>query len=216
MTVSAEALAFVPVCAAASQVGSADSSASCPSTCKRLDGCPLPDRPPPHDVKTGQAELAPLSRPGPTYPVLIPISLIAGSSPTTEIADSSPTPPLKTLLRAPILVVDDDPSILTIVCDLLTVEGYAVCSATNGAQALKVLERASPRLVLLDMQMPVLDGWGFARVHQARPDHVPVLVMTAAVNARRWASEIDAAGYINKPFELNSLLDTVERVLLSH
>jgi CheY-like chemotaxis protein len=102
------------------------------------------------------------------------------------------------------------------VSDLLRIEGYAVCTATNGAHALKVLEHSAPRLVLLDMQMPVLDGWGFARVHQARRDHVPVLVMTAAVNARRWASEIDAAGYINKPFELNSLLDTVERALLSH
>jgi CheY-like chemotaxis protein len=89
-------------------------------------------------------------------------------------------PPLKTLLRAPILAVDDDPNILALVRDLLTVEGYAVCTATNGAQALKVLERTAPRLVLLDMQMPVMDGWGFARVHKGRRDHVPVVVMTAA------------------------------------
>ena len=87
----------------------------------------------------------------------------------------------------PILVVDDDPSILAIVAQVLELEGYPVETAPNGAEALKVLERARPALVLLDMRMPVLDGWGFAGELSERGVKVPILVMTAAQNARRWA-----------------------------
>ena len=110
-----------------------------------------------------------------------------------------------------ILVVDDDPAILATVEEILTSEGYAVATATNGAQALEVIEQTRPALVLLDMRMPVLDGWGFARGLRARGVAVPVLVMTAAQDARRWAEEIAAVGYLPKPFRLLDLLDAVER-----
>jgi CheY-like chemotaxis protein len=108
-------------------------------------------------------------------------------------------------------VVDDDPAILATVEEILTSEGYVVATATNGAQALEAIEQARPALVLLDMRMPVLDGWGFARGLQARGVAVPVLVMTAAQDARRWAEEIAADGYLPKPFRLLDLLDAVER-----
>ncbi len=111
----------------------------------------------------------------------------------------------------PILVVDDDEAILETVVDALTFEGYAVETATNGAEALDAVARARPSLVLLDMRMPVMDGWGFAeRVHQDGTD-VCILVMTAAQDARRWAGEIGAQGYLAKPFDLGELLDAVER-----
>jgi CheY-like chemotaxis protein len=110
-----------------------------------------------------------------------------------------------------ILVVDDDPAILATVEEILTSEGYDVATAINGAQALEAIERARPALVLLDMRMPVLDGWGFARELRTRGVAVPVLVMTAAQDARRWAAEIAADGYLPKPFRLLDLLDAVER-----
>ena len=110
-----------------------------------------------------------------------------------------------------ILVVDDDPAILATVEEILTSEGYTVATATNGAQALQAIERVRPALVLLDMRMPVLDGWGFAQGLRARGVAVPVLVMTAAQDARRWAEEIAADGYLPKPFRLLDLLDAVER-----
>ncbi len=113
-----------------------------------------------------------------------------------------------------ILVVDDDPSILTVVADFLDMEGYPVATATNGAEALAVVESTSkpPCLVLLDMRMPVLDGWGFVRALQERSRALPVLVMTAAQDARRWADEVGAAGYVAKPFDLSDLLSAVEGV----
>ncbi|HET7636642.1 MAG TPA: response regulator [Candidatus Limnocylindria bacterium] len=109
----------------------------------------------------------------------------------------------------PILVVDDDEAILHIVADVLRFEGYRVETALDGAQALQVVERSSPRLVLLDMRMPLLDGWGFARVLRERGIHLPILVMTAARDAAGWAAEIGAEGYLAKPFDIAELLDAV-------
>src|SRR4051794_19226658 len=111
---------------------------------------------------------------------------------------------------APILVIDDDPDVLSTVVDILEFEGYPVESATNGAEGLKVLERTSPGLILLDMRMPVLSGWDFARILKERGISFPILVMTAAQDAHRWAHEIGAQGYISKPFELPDLLAAVE------
>ncbi len=113
---------------------------------------------------------------------------------------------------SPILVVDDDPSILSTVSEILDLEGYPVETAANGAEALRAVERSRPSLVLLDMRMPVLDGWGFARALKERGLKLPILVMTAAQNARRWAEEIGADGYLAKPFDLLNLLDAVERL----
>ena len=112
---------------------------------------------------------------------------------------------------APILVVDDDPSIVSTVSEILDFEGYPVQTAANGAEALRAIERTQPSLVLLDMRMPVLDGWGFARALRERGLSLPIIVMTAAENAARWAQEIEAAGYVSKPFDLLELIATVER-----
>ena len=111
-----------------------------------------------------------------------------------------------------VLVVDDEPELRSVVALVLSEEGYQVEEAANGAEALHVLTRRQPNCVLLDMRMPVLDGWGFARELEARHLHVPVVVMTAAQDARRWCDEIGAADCLSKPFDLGDLLDTVERV----
>jgi CheY-like chemotaxis protein len=113
----------------------------------------------------------------------------------------------------PILVVDDDPTILATVADALDLEGYPVVTATNGAEALAALERETdrPNLVLLDMRMPVLDGWGFMHAVRERGLSPSVVVMTAAADARRWAREIGAHGVLAKPFELDDLLAAVQR-----
>lgn len=112
----------------------------------------------------------------------------------------------------PVLVVDDDESIVEVLRELLESEGYAVTTAANGAEALAAIEHRAPSLVLLDMRMPVMDGWSFARTLRERRLDVPVVVMTAAENARRWADEIGADGYLAKPFDIEEVLDTVERL----
>ena len=114
--------------------------------------------------------------------------------------------------EAPVLVVDDDPSIRTTVSDVLDLEGYEVVTAANGAEALERLEHDHPFVVLLDMRMPVMDGWGFARAVADRGMKPRILVMTAADNARAWAEEIGADGYVAKPFDLNDLISAIEQV----
>ncbi len=112
-----------------------------------------------------------------------------------------------------ILIIDDDPSIREIVAEALTDEGYAVRTAVNGAEGLESLTAHRPTLILLDMRMPVLDGWGFARALHERGLTVPVLVMTAAQDAAKWAAEVGALDVIAKPFNLNDLLTTVSRTI---
>ena len=112
---------------------------------------------------------------------------------------------------APVLVVDDDAAIRDAVRDVLESEGIAVETARNGADALEKVSRHRPRLVLLDMRMPVLDGWAFASALQERGVTLPVVVMTAAADAGRWAEEIGAIGVVAKPFGVAELVNAVRR-----
>jgi CheY-like chemotaxis protein len=116
----------------------------------------------------------------------------------------------------PILVVEDDPDILSTIVSILEFEGYPVEQARNGEEGLKILEQVRPALVLLDMRMPVVDGWSFARIMKEKGIALPILVMTAAQDARRWAQEIGAAGFISKPFDLNELLNAVAHYKLAN
>lgn len=110
-----------------------------------------------------------------------------------------------------VLVVDDDTSILDTVSAILSGEGYDVMSAASGAEALEAVARQHPLLILLDMRMPVMDGWAVARALRGQGISVPIVVMTAAESAKRWADEVGAQGYLAKPFGLDELLATVER-----
>jgi DNA-binding response OmpR family regulator len=117
-------------------------------------------------------------------------------------------------IKRPILVVDDDETILGTVCDILEFEGYATECATNGSEGLRVLERVRPKLVLLDMRMPVLNGWQFAQVLKDRGIKIPIVVMTASQDAQAWAKEIEASGFLPKPFDYLDLLAAVEAHML--
>lgn len=110
-----------------------------------------------------------------------------------------------------VLVVDDDASILDTVSAILSGEGYDVVSVTSGQEALESVARKQPAVILLDMRMPVMDGWAVARALHAQGINVPIVVMTAAESARRWADEVGAEGYLAKPFGLDELLAAVGR-----
>jgi len=111
-----------------------------------------------------------------------------------------------------VLVVDDDPDILDALSEILEVEGYDVQRARNGREALQRLEQGLPDLVLLDLMMPVMDGWEFARSldPDARP---PIIVLSADRNVSVKAQEIGALGWLAKPFELSELLAVVRRAI---
>ena len=108
-----------------------------------------------------------------------------------------------------ILVVDDEPGIRATVAAMLEIEGYEVDQAAHGADALARLDHHPPDLILLDMRMPVLDGWGFASELRKRGFEVPIVVMTAARDAARWAGEISAVAALSKPFRFDDLLGAV-------
>ncbi len=108
-----------------------------------------------------------------------------------------------------VLVIDDDPNILLTVRAILEFEGYQVETATNGVEGFSKAMQIHPGLILLDMRMPVMDGWGFAKQKEDGVD-LPIVVITAARDASRWAAEIGAVGHLDKPFDLLDLLDVVE------
>jgi CheY-like chemotaxis protein len=111
-----------------------------------------------------------------------------------------------------VLVVDDEPDIRATVSAMLEIEGYAVAEAANGADALRQLEERQPDVILLDMRMPILDGWGFAAELRRRGHRTPIVVMTAARDAAHWAAEIAASAFVSKPFGYGDLIAAVESV----
>jgi CheY-like chemotaxis protein len=110
-----------------------------------------------------------------------------------------------------VLIVDDEPDIRATVSAMLEIEGYDVAEAANGADALAAVESDPPDVILLDMRMPVLDGWGFAAEMRRRNHAIPIVVMTAARDAARWAGEVAAAAFVAKPFGYDDLIAAVER-----
>jgi two-component system, chemotaxis family, chemotaxis protein CheY len=114
---------------------------------------------------------------------------------------------------SPILIVDDDEAIREFIIMALGDEGYEVREAAHGAAALDLVERETPAVILLDMRMPVMDGWAFSRAYRrGRPPHAPIVVLTAARDAAQYAGEIAADAFLAKPFDLKELIQVVGRL----
>jgi CheY-like chemotaxis protein len=113
-----------------------------------------------------------------------------------------------------VLVVEDDPDLLSLVAMILGDAGYEVAAAEDGLQALARIEERMPGVILLDMRMPVMNGWEFAREYRARfARAAPIVVVTAAEDARARAQEIGADAWLEKPFDLDDVVRTVARFL---
>jgi two-component system, chemotaxis family, chemotaxis protein CheY len=115
-----------------------------------------------------------------------------------------------------VLVVDDDPDILEALSEILEAEGFEIRRARNGKEALDKLEPDAPQLILLDLMMPVMDGWEFAQRMRQRPPEIariPIIVLSADRNVGSKAADLGAVGHLAKPFELNDLLELVRRSL---
>lgn len=111
-----------------------------------------------------------------------------------------------------VLVVDDDDGIRSFVSLALADDGYEVTEATNGEAALRILEKVPADVILLDMRMPTMDGWEFSRIYRQTPGpRATIIVMTAAQDAVKWAAQIEAEGYLGKPFDIDELLELVSR-----
>ena len=112
-----------------------------------------------------------------------------------------------------VLVVDDDPDILQTLGLCLSSEGYRVLMAANGKEALDILERERPSVILLDLMMPVMDGWQFVAEmdHRGRRD-VPLLILSADRSVQGHAQQLRASGHLAKPFDLDELLGKVQQL----
>jgi CheY-like chemotaxis protein len=114
-----------------------------------------------------------------------------------------------------ILIVDDNPDIIGLLRANLRMAGFETAEAMNGKIALRRVGQERPDLILLDLMMPILDGWGVLDALGQRPDRPPVIVITAAespANEER-ARRLGAAGYVTKPFDVADLLDLIRSVI---
>ena len=117
-------------------------------------------------------------------------------------------------MKASILVVDDEPRYLRLIEANLITEGYQVLKTTNGQEAVEIVAERHPDLVLMDVMMPVLDGFGACeRIREF--SNVPIIIVTArgSENDRVRGLDIGADDYIVKPFSATELLARVRAVL---
>jgi CheY-like chemotaxis protein len=114
-----------------------------------------------------------------------------------------------------VLIVDDNPDIVALLRANLRMAGFETSEAQNGEVALRRIEEDLPDVILLDLMMPVLDGWGVLEALKDRPNRPAVVVVTAAespANVER-AQRLGISGYVTKPFNLVSLLDLVRSLV---
>jgi CheY-like chemotaxis protein len=116
--------------------------------------------------------------------------------------------------NADILVVEDDQEIRYCLSELLEEEGYQVRGVANGREALAYLRAAHqpPRLILLDLAMPVMDGWQFRSEQKRDPAlaKIPVVVVAAAKHGALVA-DVEAEAFVPKPLDLDHFLDTIKQ-----
>ena len=142
--------------------------------------------------------------------------LASPASPTSASFPSGATDRIESEARKPkrILIVEDDAPIQSALASLLDDEGYQVSLANDGEEALNRMEGdALPDLILLDLRMPVMDGWEFrnAQKRDSRLAQVPVVVLSADGSSH--AAAVSADAFLPKPLDTNQLLATIERVL---
>ncbi|MBV9950041.1 MAG: response regulator, partial [Myxococcales bacterium] len=115
-----------------------------------------------------------------------------------------------------LLVVEDDADIREALDGLLSMEGFRVAGCGNGREALDWL-RASPKpdVILLDLMMPVMDGWQFRVMQKDDPELAKIPVVALSADATAKAAAIDADAYLKKPVDYETLIDTIDRLLVA-
>jgi CheY-like chemotaxis protein len=112
-----------------------------------------------------------------------------------------------------LLLVEDDADIREMLAVLLELHGFRIAVAAHGKEALEVIDGRAPDLVVLDMKMPVMDGWELCRILDERGDRPPIVVVTAATDPAARAGEVAADGWLAKPFDVADLVEVIHRVL---
>lgn len=111
-----------------------------------------------------------------------------------------------------VLVVDDDPGVRQLVSATLTDEGLTVATAKNGREALELVQERHPQAVVVDLEMPVMDGRALIREIRLREIETVVIILSAH-GARRAGRELNVRRTLEKPFDPQDLVDQVRRVV---
>jgi CheY-like chemotaxis protein len=130
------------------------------------------------------------------------------SSPHKSTTSPHGRPPVAK--HCPVLIVEDDSDLREMMAQLLTLEGFQSTAVANGKEALRYLSSGdTPDLILLDLMMPVMDGWEFRRAQQADPilARVPTIVLSALDQSR--AKDLKPAAFLKKPLDFDRLLQLV-------
>lgn len=117
--------------------------------------------------------------------------------------------------RPTILLIDDDKEIVLTIGDFLSLNGYTIVTATNGKEALHRLESIRPDLIILDINMPSMNGLAFLATIQAKPEwgDLPVYVFTGRANMEQYFKEVRVAGFMAKPCLPDKLLKDIKNIL---
>lgn len=127
-------------------------------------------------------------------------------------------------MSAKILVVDDDPDVLDAIGIVLEANGYKVITARDGMEGLNKLKEEKPDLMILDLLMPNLDGFGVCKELKdprwSKYAYIPIIILSSVreeASRRRYELEtglqLDVDDYVEKPIEHNILLERVEKIL---
>ncbi len=134
-----------------------------------------------------------------------------GNAPSHKPAAHSP--PGRSRCGKRILLVDDDPTVRDSLNEVLVAESYIVLAAENGEQAIDLANKSPVDLVLLDLNMPVKNGWDtFEQLTREHP-FIPVIIVTARPNQVFTAFSAGAGALLEKPMDIPTLLRTIERLL---
>jgi CheY-like chemotaxis protein len=113
-----------------------------------------------------------------------------------------------------ILVIDDSDSICSAIASYLAVNGYAALTAYDGDEGVRIAAQSRPDVILLDIMMPVLDGWGAIKRLKSTPETaaIPVLALSALRLSEEQVFAAGFEGYLSKPVPPHRLIEEIDRV----
>jgi two-component system response regulator VicR len=116
---------------------------------------------------------------------------------------------------AKILIVDDDRYIVEVAKVALEIEGHEVISAFDGEEAIAKVMHEFPNLIILDLLMPKMDGWeAYKQLKEySKTTHIPIIIISALEERKGMTEDMEVEDYIEKPFEINDLVNRIKRVL---
>ena len=123
-------------------------------------------------------------------------------------------------MKATILVIEDNELNMILARELLTLEGFRVLEADNAERGLQIAREKKPALILMDIQLPGIDGLKATRLIREDPDlkEIPVVALTAYAmeKDRREALEAGCTDFIVKPIDTRSFVNTISQFLFDH